>query len=184
MLAVAGAPYGRPAGTRGMGDVMARKPVADKTADDDVRENRAPRLVSSRVLHLATLLRRTASLAYKREFDLASSEWRILVLAGEFAPLSHGELTDLASLDKGQLSRGVSALVDRGLLVRTRNRRQAQIALSPEGRVLFERIMVMAEERNRQLIRDIPEADVDAFFRTVERMMRTARELFQVEQSR
>lgn len=163
---------------------MARKPAADKTANDDVRENRAPRLVSSRVIHLATLLRRTASLAYKREFDLASSEWRILVLTGEFAPLSHGELTELASLDKGQLSRGVTALVDRGLLSRTRNRRQAQIELSAEGRALFERIMVLAEERNRQLVRGIPEADVDAFFRTVEQMMRTAKDLFRAEQER
>lgn len=163
---------------------MARKPPADKTATDDVRENRAPRLVSSRVIHLATLLRRTASLAYKREFDLASSEWRILVLTGEFAPLSHGELTELASLDKGQLSRGVSALVDRGLLLRTRNRRQALIELSAEGRALFERIMALAEERNRQLVRGIPEADVEAFFRTVEQMMRTAKELFRAEQER
>lgn len=163
---------------------MARKPAADKVANEDVRENRAPRLVSSRVIHLATLLRRTASLAYKREFDLASSEWRILVLTGEFAPLNHGELTELASLDKGQLSRGVSALVDRGLLSRTRNRRQAQIELSAEGRALFERIMVLAEERNRQLVRGIPEADVDAFFRTVEQMMRTAKDLFRAEQER
>jgi len=163
---------------------MARKPAAATTTGDDVTENRAPRLVSSRVIHLATLLRRTASLAYKREFDLASSEWRILVLTGEFAPLSHGELTELASLDKGQLSRGVTALVDRGLLMRTRNRRQAQIELSPEGRLLFERIMAMAEERNRQLVRGIPEADVEAFFRTVEQMMRTAKELFRAEQER
>ncbi len=163
---------------------MAVKPAADKTANEDVRENRAPRLVSSRVIHLATLLRRTASLAYKREFDLASSEWRILVLTGEFAPLSHGELTELASLDKGQLSRGVTALVDRGLLLRTRNRRQAQIELSAEGRALFERIMALAEERNRQLVRGIPEADVEAFFRTVEQMMRTAKDLFRAEQER
>jgi DNA-binding MarR family transcriptional regulator len=161
---------------------MARKPAADKTANDDVRENRAPRLVSSRVIHLATLLRRTASLAYKREFDLASSEWRILVLTGEFAPLSHGELTELASLDKGQLSRGVTALVDRGLLLRTRNRRQAQIELTEEGRALFVGIMALAEERNRQLVRGIPEADVEAFFRTIEQMMRTAKELFRAEQ--
>ncbi|MBN9525103.1 MAG: MarR family transcriptional regulator [Alphaproteobacteria bacterium] len=163
---------------------MARKPAAGKTATDEVRENRPPRLVSSRVIHLATLLRRTASLAYKREFDLASSEWRILVLTGEFAPLSHGELTELASLDKGQLSRGVTALVDRGLLMRTRNRRQAQIELSHEGRVLFDRIMLLAEERNRQLVRGIPEADVEVFFRTVEQMMRTAKELFRAEQGR
>ncbi len=163
---------------------MARKPVVESPTSEDVRENRAPRLVSSRVIHLATLLRRTASLAYKREFDLASSEWRILVLTGEFAPLSHGELTELASLDKGQLSRGVTALVDRGLLMRTRQRRQAQIELSAEGRALFERIMALAEERNRQLVRGIPEADVDAFFRTVEQMMRTAKELFRAEQER
>ncbi len=175
---------GGPTGTGRKGDAMARKPAGDRTADDDTGEGRASPLVSSRVMQVASLLRRTASLAYRREFHLASSEWRILVLTGEFAPLSHGELTDLASLDKGQLSRGVTALVDRGLLIRTRNRRQAQIELSPAGRDLFARIMALAEERNRQLTRGIPEADVDTFFRTVDQMMRTARELFRAEQGR
>ena len=75
-------------------------------------------LLSYRIITLATLLRRSASLTYRRQFSLSQIDWSILALVGEHAPLSHNQLADLIGLDKGQLSRGVSALVAKDLITR------------------------------------------------------------------
>src|SRR5262245_7878588 len=87
-------------------------------------------LVSNRVLGLATLLRRSANLLYRRELALSEVEWRILAIVGDHAPLSLGTLVEVLGLDKGQLSRNVSALVRRRVLARMpdpQNGREPQI---------------------------------------------------------
>ncbi|HXE85419.1 MAG TPA: helix-turn-helix domain-containing protein, partial [Hyphomicrobiaceae bacterium] len=76
-------------------------------------------LVSNRVLSLATLLRRSANLLYRRELGLSEVEWRILAMVGDRAPLTLGALVEILGLDKGQLSRAVTALVKRRILART-----------------------------------------------------------------
>src|ERR1700750_883582 len=75
-------------------------------------------LLSSKVLRLATILRRGATLAYGRQFGLSQVERRISALGGEHAPATLNGLSELMGLDKGQTSRGVTALVARRLIVR------------------------------------------------------------------
>ena len=76
-------------------------------------------LVSNRLLSLATLLRRSANLLYRRELGLSEVEWRILAIVGDHAPLTLAALVEILGLDKGQLSRGVTALVKRRILTGT-----------------------------------------------------------------
>src|SRR4026207_602594 len=75
-------------------------------------------LVSSKVIRLANVLRRSSTLVYGRRFGLSPVEWRIGGLVGGHAPISLNALAELMGLDKGQTSRGVSALVVGRLVLR------------------------------------------------------------------
>ena len=115
-------------------------------------------LVSNRLLSLATLLRRSANLLYRKELGLSEVEWRILAMVGDRAPLTLGALVEILGLDKGQLSRGVTALVKRRILVRSvdpQGRREVHIALTPNGQAAFDALIALALERNRELVRRI-----------------------------
>ena len=69
----------------------ARAQVAAKPSD----------LVSSKVIRLANILRRSSTLVYGRRFGLSQVEWRIVALVGNMRPIAQ-RLSDLMGLDKGQ----------------------------------------------------------------------------------
>jgi DNA-binding MarR family transcriptional regulator len=137
-------------------------------------------LVSNRLLSLATLLRRSASLLYRRELGLSQVEWRILAIVGDEAPLTLGALAEILGLDKGQLSRGVTVLVKRDILSRTpdpRNSREMHIALAPHGQQTFEAMIALALERNRELGAGLSRAEVALLLATLDRLLANARHM-------
>ena len=135
-------------------------------------------LVSNRVLGLATLLRRSANLLYRRELGLCEVEWRILAIVGDHAPLSLGTLVEVLGLDKGQLSRNVSALVRRRILARIpdpQNGREPQIVLTVHGKETFATLIALALERNRSLVAGLSRAEVAALLTVLDRLLVNAK---------
>ena len=63
-------------------------------------------LLSSKVIRLANVLRRSSTLVYGRRFGLSQVEWRIVALVGEHGPISLNPLAELMGLDKGQSHAG------------------------------------------------------------------------------
>jgi len=79
-------------------------------------------LLSYRLHEVANLLSRGAELRYRREFGVSLWEWRTLALLGAATePLSLGHLARAAGIHKSQMSRVVSGLARRKLVVRGRN---------------------------------------------------------------
>ena len=143
-------------------------------------------LLSYRIITLATLLRRSATLTYRRQLGLSQIDWSILALVGEHAPLSHNQLADLIGLDKGQLSRGVSALVEKGLITRENRseRRGVQIALSGRGFEVYNELIYSALQRNREILAEIAESERKRFFGLLEKLTERARKILRREQKR
>jgi DNA-binding MarR family transcriptional regulator len=141
-------------------------------------------LVSSKILRLATILRRGSTLAYSRQFDLSQVEWRIIALVGEHAPATLNGLSDLMGLDKGQTSRGVSALVTRRLIVREYRRegRGVQITLSARGAEIYRKLMMSALERNRLLLDGLSNAERIQLFAILDRLTAVARTILEQQQ--
>jgi DNA-binding MarR family transcriptional regulator len=76
-------------------------------------------LLSYRVHRVANLLSRGAELRYRREFGVSLWEWRTIALLGAAEePLSLGHLARAAGIDKSQMSRVVSGLARRRLVLR------------------------------------------------------------------
>ncbi len=142
-------------------------------------------LLSSKVIRLANVLRRSSTLVYGRRFGLSQVEWRIVALVGEHGPVSLNALAELMGLDKGQTSRGVSALVARRLVLREYRRegRGIRITLSARGALIYYDLMTSALERNRVLLRGMSAAEKGEFFEILDRLTRLARTVLEQEQN-
>lgn len=131
-------------------------------------------LVSLRMIRLFVVLRRTGILAQRRLFNLSETEWRIMTQLGETAPLSLNGLAEAMVQDRGQLSRAVKTMVERGLLTRERKPGgpEVEIELSREGRNIYADMVEWVHERDRALTAGIPDDEIA----TVRRVLGTMRE--------
>lgn len=105
-------------------------------------------LVSYRLSRAASLISRGAALRYRREFDVSLGEWRALALLATGMPPSLMQLARAAGLDKAQMSRVVSSLVQRDLVAREGSGRSACLTPTPAGRALYGRLIAAAGERD------------------------------------
>jgi len=112
---------------------------------------------------------RGASLRYRREFNVSLGEWRALALLATGSPPSLTELARAAGLDKAQISRVVSSLVSRSLVLREfspETGRSIRLNLTEEGRRLYMSLIAAAGERDRAF-RSVLSPDELAVFETV-----------------
>jgi DNA-binding MarR family transcriptional regulator len=109
-------------------------------------------LLSYRLHRVANLLSRGAEMRYRREFGVSLWEWRTVALLGGAAePLSLNELARAAGVDKSQMSRVVSGLSARRLVLRADDKsdgRGVKLRLSSAGTRLYAGLIEAAAERN------------------------------------
>ena len=109
-------------------------------------------LLSYRLHVVANLLSRGAELRYRREFGVSLWEWRtVALLGGAEGPMSLGALARAAGIDKGQMSRVVSGLASRRLVLRAidaDDARGVRLTLTRAGRTLYSGLIRAAAERN------------------------------------
>jgi len=144
-------------------------------------------LLSYRLHTVANLLSRGAELRYRREFGVSLWEWRSIALLGASAsPLSLNELARAAGIDKSQMSRVVSGLSDRGLVLRETDAadgRGVRLGLSRKGRRVYAGLMRAAGERDRAFIGCLTQAEKKSFDRALAKLAGRAREFIQREKA-
>src|SRR5262245_30046075 len=107
-------------------------------------------LISYRLHTVANLLSRGAELRYRRDFGVSLWEWRTVALLGAVAePLSLNHLSPSAGIHKSQMSRVVSGLTRRKLVLRAANGREVALTLTKPGRRLYEGLISAATERDQ-----------------------------------
>jgi DNA-binding MarR family transcriptional regulator len=109
-------------------------------------------LLSYRLHVVAHLLSRGEELRYRREFGVSLWEWRsIALLGGAREALSLNALARAAGIDKSQMSRVVSGLTARKLVLRQSDAadgRGVRLTLSAAGRKLYLGLIRAAAQRN------------------------------------
>lgn len=107
-------------------------------------------LLSYRVHRVANAMSRGAALRFRREYDVSIGEWRAIALLKIDAPLSLNKLARASGLDKAQMSRVISALVRRRLVVRETGgaQRAVRLTLTRQGMAAYRRLFRAAMERN------------------------------------
>lgn len=90
---------------------------------------------------------------YAEQFDLSITQWRVVAILGQFDAISANEVAERTVMDKVAVSRAVTTLLNRELLIRefdADDRRRSQLSLSPCGQALHAQIapLALAYEHN------------------------------------
>jgi DNA-binding MarR family transcriptional regulator len=144
-------------------------------------------LLSYRVHVVANLLSRGAELRYRREFGVSLWEWRTLALLGAADEgLSLGHLAHAAGIDKSQMSRVVSGLAKRRIVLRAAHPgdgRGVRLTLSKSGERLYEGLIRAAAQRDEAFRNCLTRDERQAFDRVLTKLAGQARELIQNEKA-
>ena len=135
-------------------------------------------LLSYQISRLAGALTRSATQTYRERFDVSIGEWRVIALLGEHPGTTLNRLARRAALDKAQISRVVSKLLERGLVQRESGpRRSSVLSLTKEGETLYLGLITAANERDVILRGAVPAKDLIVFERVINRLHEVARDL-------
>ena len=142
-------------------------------------------LLSYRLHSVANLLSRGAELRYRREFGVSLWEWRTIALLGAVAePLSLNHLAHAAGIHKSQMSRVVSGLTRRRLVLRAADAedgRGVRLTLSKSGRKLYEGLIGAAAERDEAFRNCLSSREQQVFESVLAKLAGQARELIRQE---
>jgi DNA-binding MarR family transcriptional regulator len=142
-------------------------------------------LISYRLHVVANLLSRGAELRYRRQFGVSLWEWRTVAhLGASSEPLSLNELARFAGIHKSQMSRVVTGLTDRRLVLRAADEEDARgvrLTLSKTGRKLYQDLIAAAAERDDAFRRCLTKEEADAFNSVLAKLTGQARELIDRE---
>jgi len=143
-------------------------------------------LISYQVHKVANLLSRSAEQRYRREFGVSLWEWRTVALLGAAEPQSLVHLARAAGIDKGQMSRVVSGLTRRKLVMRDANvedGRGVHLRLSRSGRKLYAGLIGAAAERDAAFRNCLSEKEKDVFGKVLLKLAGRAHELIRHEKA-
>lgn len=153
-------------------------PQADslRTAGDN-----PPNVIQQQLWQLLYKVRESAELSYAREIDLVELDRRILFLLRSQGPLVPADISSAVGVDKAQVSRSVKRLLELKLVERDQIR--APVSLTRKGTTLSDRLLRLAELRNRELTFDITDAELADFFAVIEKLLHRAVMLYDQERA-
>ena len=144
-------------------------------------------LLSYRLHVVANLLSRGAELRYRREFGVSLWEWRtVALLGGSREALSLNELAHSAGIHKSQMSRVISGLAKRGMVLREADAddgRGVRLTLSRAGRRVYEGLIRAAAQRDAAFRDCLSERESAVFDRALAKLAGEARRFIQREKS-
>lgn len=154
----------------------ALEPLAD---DDTARAVREPSVIQSDLWQLLYKVRESAEMAYARELDLVELDRRILFLLFNVGPLVPAGISSAVGVDKAQVSRSVKRLLEIKMIEREQLR--SPLKLTRKGQSHSERLLRLAELRNRELTFDIGDEELEGFFAVIETLLDQAVLLYEQE---
>ena len=112
-----------------------------------------------RLTRLSNALRTHLTKRYLEDFGLSIPEWRLLALVTRLSPVRFSELTTRSSMDKGQVSRTLQVMTQRGLtkmkVIKQRGSRSVAalaapviVSVAPKGKALYRQVLPLARQRH------------------------------------
>ena len=133
-------------------------------------------LLSFKLHRVANLLSRGAELRYRREFGVSLWEWRTIAFLGQLA--------QAASIDKGQMSRVVTGLAKRRMVLREAHPgdgRGVRLTLSKLGRRIYSGLIRAAAERDKMVRNCLSEREAKVFEHALSKIASEAGALIHIE---
>jgi DNA-binding MarR family transcriptional regulator len=133
-----------------------------------------------RLTRLANSLRTSVTKRYLEQFELSLPEWRLLALVARFAPLRFSEVTARSSMDKGQVSRTLRVMAERGLTkmktIRSASRSTealaapVQVSITPKGKALYQKVLPVARKAQAELLLGLNESERYALYSIIDKL--------------
>ena len=155
------------------------QPVANLVTDGTVAPLTLEEFLPSRLEILSDLISQGLAQIYG-SFDLGFCEWQLLMTLGEVATTTATAFGTRNLMHKTRVSRAVSALLSRGLVVRVASRtdlRQAPLRLSPQGEQLYNQIVPLTRDYLARLEDELSSEERAALDRSLTRLTEVSRRL-------
>lgn len=150
-------------------------PATTAVPEINAEEGR-PKIFQSELWLILHKVRESAELSYAREIDLVELDRRILFQLKGRGPLVPAGLSATIGVDKAQVSRSVKRLLQLRMVQRDQIR--SPLSLTRKGETLAERLLRLAELRNRELTFDVGDAELQEFFGVMETLLDRAVTLY------
>ncbi|WP_085555335.1 MarR family winged helix-turn-helix transcriptional regulator [Azospirillum agricola] len=159
-----------------------RRPAPDSAAPDsaDPAALHLTRFLPYRLSVLANTVSHTVAKLYDKRFGITIPEWRIIAVLGGGETLSAGEIAQRTAMDKVQVSRAISRMLDSALILRESgdtDRRKALLTLTPKALAIYAEIVPMALAYESDLTDALPEEERALLDRLLNRLQARADQL-------
>lgn len=149
----------------------------DRLHEQSDKESDIRDLFSFQLQRLAGLSTRIAALSIRPKYGVTPREWRVLAVLKYLGEVPLQELAKHSGLLKSQMSRTVSALIERGYIAKTANPQDGRsilLTLSPEGLALSRSILEDSLERNEEMLATLSRAEQQILVELLRRVTRTS----------
>jgi DNA-binding MarR family transcriptional regulator len=125
------------------------------------------------------------SRVYLREFGVGTNEWRVLSALVNWPGETASHIGQVLGLNKSVVSRSLKFLEERGMVaIEQGTGRRQLLQLTPAGRELHDRIIVVALKRERILLEGFAPAEVEQLLDFLRRMHANVPEMNAYDPSR
>ncbi len=128
---------------------------------------RLERTLTYQLHQLSRLIDRRLNFSDLERINLNASEGRTIAILGYYGSVSVMQLARLGNLDKSHASRAVVTLVDKGIIEKRSDSRDARafvLLLTEEGKVVYSEIVDLIIKRNEIAMRTLTLREKQALF--------------------
>ena len=121
---------------------------------------------------------------YGDKFALSITEWRIMAVLGEYPGVSADEVSLKTQIEKSILSRAINKLLSRHFVAREfdpADRRRSMLSLTKTGKSVYDEIVPVAYEFERELLECFSESEREQFSELVDKLYEHANDLHRSE---
>jgi DNA-binding MarR family transcriptional regulator len=141
------------------------------SADEDPVQSTLDTNLSYRISILHSLLGKLTTRIYASR-GLTSHQWKVLSILYNWPPMPAVRITNLVTLDKAAISRGVSGLLRLKFARRYLDNASGMIfiALTDAGRTTYRSMALEMENLQRDVFVNVPDTKQKSFFETVKKL--------------
>ena len=146
----------------------------------DGNKSRRPQFkawVTYHMTHTQNRLNAQATYILRKHCGISLVEWRIILLADMNPNATLTKMAEISGMDKGQLSRKIRSLIEKGLLVSSqdkRDQRKQVLTTTAEAESMLDKMMPILQERQEFLTKGLSQSDLDAYYRVMEHLFDAA----------
>ena len=134
--------------------------------------------VTYRLAKLQSRLNAQGTAILKKKSGLSLVEWRVIQVIRMFDEPSLSQIADHVQMDKGQLSRKLKIMIEKGLLNSRRDaedKRIQKLELTEKALEISENLMPVMQQRQHHLLADVTADELDLFYRIITKIETAAK---------